>query len=155
MAIPGRVTIEIEEAKQELAVLLTRLDEKTAQERDLAREVDCAKQELAAVKTHHEQQKTAFQDALAKIQFLKLPDADTFSETFRGDVTFVVLASIPRIIHAHRLILVSGTIRFELEVMEPDTSSPLKLLYLSPPLNSSSLCSSMEHSTKFIIAFAW
>ncbi|CAM6085401.1 unnamed protein product [Calypogeia fissa] len=102
---PGRVTVEIEEAKQELAVLLTRLDEKTAQERDQAKEIDSAKHELAAVKLKYEEQKTAHQEALDKIRFLRLPDADTFSETFRGDVTFVVQASIPRVIHAHRLIL--------------------------------------------------
>jgi hypothetical protein len=109
MDTPGRVTIGIAEAKQELAVLLTRLDDKTVQERDSAKEIEALKQELAAVRADCEQQKTACQEALNKIQFLRLPDADTFSETFRGDVMFVVQASIPRVIHAHRLILVSIT----------------------------------------------
>lgn len=102
------MTVEIEEAKQELALLLTRLDEKSLVEKGCARDIASARHELANLRSMYECQRKAYNDAQSRLRFLKLPDSDTFgdSSSFRGDVIFVIHASIPRLIHAHRFILV-------------------------------------------------
>ncbi|BBN18358.1 hypothetical protein MPTK1_8g01920 [Marchantia polymorpha subsp. ruderalis] len=107
MAEGTRVTVEIEEAKQELALLLTRLDEKSLVEKGCARDIASARHELANLRSMYECQRKAYNDAQSRLRFLKLPDSDTFgdSSSFRGDVIFVIHASIPRLIHAHRFIL--------------------------------------------------
>ncbi|KAL2649723.1 hypothetical protein R1flu_017851 [Riccia fluitans] len=93
------------ESTDSLALLLMKLDGKIGLENGSAKELASVKQELLNLRSMYELQRKAHNEAQVKLRFLKLPEYDSISDSFKGDVSFVVHGSIPRTIHAHRFIL--------------------------------------------------